>query len=123
MLKNKILNFSKVLMVKRIKLMPDYNCYPIWDMDEVDNINPQDLPLKTETIHRLNAWADLFECGLDWHDPGGKSLWSEEDTNLYQQEGLSLWHQLHQELTPEYKVYYFSDRRFLQAHEISNHSP
>ena len=50
-------------------------------------------------------------------------MWSEEDTNLYQQEGLSLWHQLHQELTPEYKVYYFSDRRFLQAHEISNHSP
>lgn len=67
-LKNKISNSSKVLMVKRIKLIK-----------------------KTR----------------------GKSLWSEEDTNLYQQEGLSLWHQLHQELTPEYKVYYFSDRRFL----------
>ncbi|MBO8215150.1 hypothetical protein [Acinetobacter nosocomialis] len=35
-------------MKKLIKLMPDYQCYPLWEYDEfglVANLNPKDLPI------------------------------------------------------------------------------
>ena len=95
-------------MVMRIKLMPDYGCYPIWGVDEIGNIAPEKLPLKADTISRLNAWARLFDDGLDWSDPGGESLWSEEDAQLFEQEGINLWHQLRRELSPKYEVYFSS---------------
>ncbi|MBM0740970.1 hypothetical protein JOY44_04945 [Phormidium sp. CLA17] len=96
-------------MVKRIKLMADYTCYPIWGIDEIANISPENLPLTVETIRRLDAWAKLFDGSLNWDDPGGKSLWSEQDAQFFGQEGVSLWHQLCRELSPDYEVYYFSD--------------
>jgi hypothetical protein len=94
-------------MVKRIKLMSDYGCYPIWGIDEINNIAPEKLPLEAETISRLNAWANLFDDGLNWDDPAGESLWSREDAQFFQQEKISLWHQLHHELSPEYEVYLY----------------
>lgn len=40
-------------MIKKIKLMADYDCYPVWDMDEIGEIDPSELPLSKETIKRL----------------------------------------------------------------------
>lgn len=62
-------------MIKKIKLMADYDCYPVWDMDEIGEIDPSELPLSKETIKRLMncfwkrlrknlAIADLVEVGL-----------------------------------------------------------
>ncbi|MBR8826649.1 MAG: hypothetical protein DSM107014_01870 [Gomphosphaeria aponina SAG 52.96 = DSM 107014] len=42
-------------MARKIKLMADYRCYPLWweDTDKVGNIEPKTLSLKEETITRL----------------------------------------------------------------------
>lgn len=40
-------------MLRKIKLMPDYQCFPLWDMEEPDNLDPRDLPLNKDTIASL----------------------------------------------------------------------
>jgi hypothetical protein len=40
-------------MLRKIKLMPDYQCFPLWDMEEPDNLDPKDLPLNKDTIASL----------------------------------------------------------------------
>ncbi len=43
-------------MAIRIKLWADYGSYPLWGVDEIDNIAPEELPLSQATIQRLNAY-------------------------------------------------------------------
>ena len=42
-------------MAKRIKLMADYECFPLWGQsdDLPINIDPQTLPLTSETVQEL----------------------------------------------------------------------
>ena len=35
-------------MLRNIKLMPDYYCWPLWDMDSVGNLGPNRLPITPE---------------------------------------------------------------------------
>ncbi len=55
--------------MKRIKLMPDYQCWPIWGVDGIGNINPHTLPISQETVAHLEKWAAAFEEGFNWDDP------------------------------------------------------
>jgi hypothetical protein len=48
-------------MAIKIKLWADYGSYPIWVVDEIDNIAPEELPLSQPTIQRLNAWQDTYD--------------------------------------------------------------
>jgi len=94
----------------KIKLMTDYGCYPLWwaDGDKVGNIDPAKLPLSQETAARLQKWADSFDDGLDWDDPGNSPSPTPEELAAFEREGISLWEQLQQELAPNYEVVYFS---------------
>jgi hypothetical protein len=41
-----------IIMAIRIKLWADYGSYPLWGVDEIDNIAPEELPLSQATIQR-----------------------------------------------------------------------
>lgn len=56
-------------MAIRIKLLTDYGSYPLWGVDEIDNIAPEELPLSKETIQRLNAWQDTYDKTLNQDYP------------------------------------------------------
>ncbi|OQW92111.1 MAG: hypothetical protein BWK78_02670 [Thiotrichaceae bacterium IS1] len=62
-------------MVRKIKLMPDYQCYPLWALEEEEpaNLNPQTLPLSLETVWRLEDWAKMFDSWMDWDAPTSSS--------------------------------------------------
>ncbi|RUT02545.1 hypothetical protein DSM106972_060230 [Dulcicalothrix desertica PCC 7102] len=101
-------------MPRKIKLMTDYGCDPLWwDDDEVGDIEPESLPLSNNTIERLHKWAKAYDATLNWEDPtdspGFPSL---EAKVAFEKEGISLWKQLQTELAPDYQVVYFSDRLF-----------
>ena len=51
-------------MGKQIKLMADYQCWPLWNIDEPDNIAPQELPLAEQTIEQtdLGDWELTTEA-------------------------------------------------------------
>lgn len=56
-------------MAIRIKLWADYGSYPLWGVDEIDNIAPDELPLSKETIQRLNSWQDTYDKTLNQDYP------------------------------------------------------
>jgi hypothetical protein len=97
-------------MPQKIKLMTDYYCYPLWEVgpESHGDIDPETLPLKPQTIQRLQAWADKFNSILNEEDPASSGFDSEADRQAFDREGISLWHQVISELEPEYEVHYFS---------------
>jgi len=102
---------NKQLKVEKIKLMADYECYPLWwvNSDKIGNIDPETLPLSQETISRLEKWEESYNATLNWQDPGNSPDLSPEEEAAFEQEGISLWKQLQKELAPNYEVVYFSE--------------
>ncbi|WP_367997162.1 type II toxin-antitoxin system Phd/YefM family antitoxin [Planktothrix pseudagardhii] len=94
----------------KIRLMTDYGCYPLWwdEADQVGDLDPESLPLSQEIIQRLYHWADAFEARLNLADPSDSPEVTLEEVERFEWEGLSLWKQLDQELSPDYEVVYFS---------------
>ena len=96
------------MMLHRIKLMPDYSCYPLWDRDDGGDIEPWELPLSEATIERLLNWQDIYDRTIDWDDPASAGFASEKEKRVFEREGISLWKQLQTELGDEYEIVYFS---------------
>ena len=100
-------------MPKRIKLMADYGCDPLWWMvgsGKAGDIDPTTLPLKPETIERLQKWAAIYDGILNQDDPASSDFENSAAELAFDREGIKLWHLLRKELSPEYEVSYFSDR-------------
>lgn len=57
---------------RRIKVMADYGCHPLWSMDEAysGNLDPEVLGLSPALVADLRAWAERFDDALDWDNPG-----------------------------------------------------
>jgi hypothetical protein len=94
----------------KIKLMPDYGCYPLWwdEPNLVGNINPSELPLSDSTIESLHQWTLLFDTHLDWDNPGNSPELSVHELKEFESEGLRLWLLLIDELSSNYEVSYKS---------------
>lgn len=100
-------------MAIRIKLWADYGCYPIWRVDEVDNIDPEELPLSKETMKRLNAWQEVYDQTLNQDYPPLSCFSNPQAEQNFKQEGIKLWKQLRLELEPDYEVFYENGSQLL----------
>ncbi len=49
-------------MVKRIRLMLDYGCYPVWLYDENDNLIDTLLPEELRNDHALDTMFDDLQA-------------------------------------------------------------
>ncbi|MDF0551569.1 hypothetical protein [Kamptonema sp. UHCC 0994] len=100
------------MAAETIKLMVDYGCYPLWweTPDKAGDIDPETLSLKPETIKRLEKWAAVFDSILNQDYPPDSDFASPEEAEAFEEEGISLWHQLRQELAPDYEVHYMSEK-------------
>ena len=100
-------------MVRILRLMSDYHCFPLWeytdDGDLYDNVNPDDLPLTNELKSALHAWADAYDRTLNQEYPPESGFASPEE-EAFEAEGRRLWRELQAQLGPEYKVVYYSIR-------------
>lgn len=96
-------------MPRKLKLWADYGAFPLWGVDEIDNIDPAELPLQPQTINRLAAWAKTYDATLNSDYPPDSGFATPADRVAFEQEGIALWHQLRQELAPGYEVYYRSE--------------
>ena len=96
--------------MKTIKLMPDYQCWPLWwaEKDQVGNIDPKQLPLSISTQQALLRWADTYDKSLNMEDPASSPPWTAEESANFEKEGLRLWRVLRKELKDNYRVLYFS---------------
>ncbi len=98
-------------MIKKIKLMADYGCYPLWwtNSGQVGDIDPVSLNLSDETIKRLEKWADTYDLKLNNDDPSSSGFSTAEAKKAFEEEGIRLWELLQKELAPNYEVIYFSE--------------
>ncbi|WP_284087216.1 hypothetical protein [Acinetobacter nosocomialis] len=96
---------------KLIKLMPDYQCYPLWEYDElglVANLNPKDLPISEILIDKLILWFDMYDETLCLDDPINSGFKSIQDEREFKLLGSELFDLLREELTGQYEVIYES---------------
>ncbi|WP_343547503.1 hypothetical protein [Ralstonia sp.] len=92
--------------MRAIKLMADYQCFPLWEASPgvVGNIDPESLPISSQLQQRLMAWAAKFDATLDAGDPASSGFDSEQAANEFQREGEALARQLQHELGDTYLV-------------------
>jgi len=91
-----------------LKLMADYDYYPLWQMNEVGNLDPDQLSLSTILKKHLKNWAEWYDETLTVDDPTSSGFKNWRDSLLFEEEGKFLWRQLQEELGTEYEVFYFS---------------
>lgn len=106
-------------MAIRIKLWADYGSYPIWGVDEIDNIAPEELPLSQETIERLNAWQDAYDRTLNQDYPPLSGFPSLQAELKFKLEAINLWKKLRLELAPDYEVFYQIGSHLIKNPKIS----
>lgn len=83
---------------EKIKLMPDYECWCLWDMVGVGNINPELLPISDTLKKDLNAWEIEYDSTLNWDDPIESGFATEDELVAFNNEGLRLLKNLQTEL-------------------------
>ena len=93
--------------VRKIKLMPDYHCWPLWGVGEATNIDPTTLPLTPETVKRLELWALKYDSQLNMADPSSSPFMSEPECKEFDKVGRELQKTLQFELGRDYEVTYF----------------
>ncbi|MFJ4346684.1 hypothetical protein [Pseudomonas sp. NPDC089401] len=93
--------------MKNIKLMADYQCYPLWHMspDEYGDIDPCELPISEALQVRLLRWAALYNETLDVDYPPNSKFKSEELEREFKQEGERLAESLRNELGPDFSIF------------------
>lgn len=96
-------------MKRKLKLMPDYQCHPLWSASgPPDNIDPSTLPLSVETRSALDEWARAFDARMDLDDPTQERELTPAEVDAFEREGVHLWKALLQELPSDYEVSYKS---------------
>jgi len=94
-----------------LKLMTDYQCFPLWGVapDDIGDIDPASLPLSDATQQRLLAWAHTYDCTLDHDDPSAAGFATIQEAAAFEKEGIALWLQLQQELGADFEIWFFND--------------
>ena len=105
-------------MLPKIKIMRDYQCYPIWidDFEHFTNLNPAEIPLSKNLVQRLSAWSELYEKNVNLIDPFdvfNVSLKSELEERAEELEGLEIWLAVRNELKEKYDVIYVLEGKLL----------
>lgn len=94
-------------MSQEIKLMADYAAWPLWGPH--GNVDPATLPISTGLQSRLDAWAEAFDASLNREDPRRPRFPTPQAARAWNEQGLTLWHDLQRELGSAYVVSYFSE--------------
>ncbi len=96
---------ADVAASRRIKVMADYGCYPLWAMDDglVGHFAPSHLGVSLELENDLWAWASEFDVSMNVDDPA-RSNWSADRYKQHIEEGRALARRIKREL-PDREVF------------------
>ena len=92
--------------MRTLKLMADYDCWPLWESkpDELDNIDPRRLPISTELAADLVKWSEDHDAILNKDDPASSGFTSREAQEQWIERGATLAERLRAELGSNYAV-------------------
>lgn len=86
--------------------MADYDCWPLWDDEEPDNVDPATLPISAVLRARLEAWQQRFDAQLNRSVPQDSTWMTGDDLANFNREGEALADLLQQELGHGHVVLY-----------------
>jgi len=94
--------------MKKLKLMADYQCSPLWKAcdNEVGNVDPRTLPISEELSHDLEEWALMYDSTLNMDDPSNSGFDSVESENAFKKMGEVLVRRWQKELGDQYTIIY-----------------
>jgi hypothetical protein len=96
-------------VMRRIKVMPDYGCWPLWHdgppFEDMGNIDPVTLPLSDALRARLLAWTDAYDALLVRDDPASTPA----PDPSFDAEGRDITRCLQRELGETIRVRYWND--------------
>ncbi|MGO4815704.1 hypothetical protein AB4156_40025 [Cupriavidus sp. 2MCAB6] len=92
--------------MRAIKLMADYQCFPLWEASpgEVGNIDPEGLPIWQDLKTKLANWARQYDETLNMDYPPDSGFENAAVEAQFKQEGYLLADRLRMELGPEYEI-------------------
>ncbi|MDD7912017.1 hypothetical protein PUV47_18960 [Pseudovibrio exalbescens] len=88
--------------------MADYDCWPLWGVSNIGNIDPATLPLSSVLEKDLLNWARQYDATLNRSDPVQSGFRTREEAQAFNEEGWALWERLRVELE-DIKVVYFDN--------------
>jgi len=91
-------------VVRHLRVMADYDCWPVWDLDQVVNIDPSTLPIPKELQVALARWQANFDAILVRADPASTRFESDAAKTAFAAEGRRLATELQAALGPGYVV-------------------
>ena len=97
---------SETAVPRHLRLMADYECFPLWEDGEglVGNVDPASLPISAELQIALQQWATRYDATLNREDPAQSGFASYEDEEAFLDEAKSLLQCLKTELGGAYSV-------------------
>ncbi|WP_047302582.1 hypothetical protein [Pseudomonas fluorescens] len=86
--------------MKVVKVMPDYQCFPLRSLspDSIGNVDPEELPISQELKADLMSWVLKYDDTLDEEYPPDSGFSSEEDEAEFNKKGEHLFERLKVEL-------------------------
>ncbi|MDF8332844.1 hypothetical protein [Novosphingobium cyanobacteriorum] len=96
----------------RIKVMPDYECAPLWwdGGDRVGDVPPEELGLPDALCRDLWDWAARHDATLDRDDPARSGFGSDEALKAFEAEGLQLTRRVAEALGDTARVRWWRER-------------
>lgn len=93
-----------------IKIMPDYQCFPLWKIDDTggENLNPKELPITKDLMGNLINWQNKYDATLNMSDPITSGFKNETEEIDFEKQGIKIWKQMMEEIGDIYQIKYFS---------------
>jgi hypothetical protein len=101
-------------LVMRIKIMPDYECAPLWwdggNPDKMGEILPKTIGLSDDLCAALWAWAATYDATLIRDDPAKSSFQTDASERAFHAQGRELAKRVAEELGQTATVRYWRDQ-------------
>lgn len=62
----------------RLRLAPEWGCWPLWADETGDNLDPRELGLPPGLLEHLLAWDEVFQATFNRDDPMASVLPGED---------------------------------------------
>ena len=93
-----------------IRVLADYNCYPLWlaGQEGYENVSPDKLGLSSKLRQAINDWAEEYDQTYNDADPASSGFRTGDAEKRHSARGEELATRVKEELGEGYSVSYFN---------------
>lgn len=99
-------------MMRKIKLMADYDCFPLWEAskDKLENIDPNSLKISGDLKESLYRWGKAYDTTLNQDYPPDSGFTTEREAEKFEQEGRRIFNELKRQFMDGFEFSYYSQK-------------